>query len=201
MPLTVIPVMLPLLNPQVVLLITMLVVLMVGPVVLIMVKGPAVAVHPAASVTTSVYDPAGMDVILVPGYDVPFHWYVNVPVPPEAVIPVILPLLNPQLALVRTIAVVLIVGEPVFAMVNGPLVAVHPAASVTVSVYEPAATALRVALGVDVPFQLYANVPVPPVAVIPVILPLADPHVALVILIEAELMVMAGETVIVTGNR
>ena len=69
--------------------------------------------------------------IVDPAAALPFH--VNVKPTPAAVIPVIDPFALPHVDGVVTTPAALMVGAAVYPTVNGPALAVHPLASVTVN--------------------------------------------------------------------
>lgn len=123
-----------------------------------------VAVHPAASVAVTVYVPADK-LLMVPPEAPLLQENVLLPVPPEAVT-VIAPLVNVGQEILTTLPVMAI--DEMADMVN-PVDAVHPLASVTVAVYDPAAKLLT-EFPVAPLLQVTVRVPVPP-AVVTTMLP------------------------------
>jgi len=132
----------------------------------------AVAVHPFASVTVTVYEPAAkpLAVVFVPPLGA--HEYVKLPVPPLAVT-VALPSV---LVWHKGFVLELILADIAEGAVNVTLaVTVHPFASVTVTVYVPADKLFAVALVPPEGAHEYVYEPVPPPAVtvaLPVVPPL-----------------------------
>jgi len=132
----------------------------------------AFAVHPFASVTVTVYEPEPRPLAVSPVPPEGAQLYVYEPVPPVAVttaIPSVLELHNGLLLAV-------IVAFNTAGSVNVTFaVVVHPFASVTVTVYEPAAKPLAVAEVPPEGAHEYVYEPVPPLAVtvaLPVLPPL-----------------------------
>jgi hypothetical protein len=143
----------------------------------------AVAEHPPEFDTVTVYVPAARprsvaDVIAVPA----FQWYVYVPV--GVTLTVAVPLELPHVALT---AVALALRPPLAPPTVNVLVVEQLCASVTVTVYEPAARLLAVAVVCcGVVLQRYEYVDVPPVVLAATLPELASEHETLVTVPETE---------------